>query len=208
MDAVIVMGKTYAPGGSPAELRARAAFGVACWRHAAAGAVWACLEGYDQPQRDRSGAAVAAAVAQAAGVPSARIVALPLANCTVREVLAIKAVLTAHTCCAPLVVTHPYHVPRTRRYLRAVGVGAPVVGCTLARARALTTDTALLAVIAAGAPSLLAVLREWRTELLLHALHTCDPAGIIEQRLADRLRGGAVPAYRIRAEVDAHAHRH
>lgn len=203
-----MMGKTYAPGGTPAELRARAAFGVACWQHAATGALWGCLEGYDHPQRDRAGAAVAAAVAHAAGVPSAQMVALPLANCTVREVLAIKAVLTAHNCRAPFVVTHPYHVARTRRYLREVGVGAPVLGCTLARARALTDDAALLDMIAAGAPSPLALLREWRTEVLLHALHTFDPAGIIEQRLADRLRGGDVPAHGIVAEVTAHAHRH
>lgn len=191
-DAIVVMGKTYAPGQAPDQLRARAALAVLYWQHSGGAAPIICTEGYDLPDKHLSGAAVVAEVAQQAGVPAAHIVAHPLVNCTAREVEAIRDILDAYHKTRPLVITHAYHVGRTRRYLRDVGVAAQVVGCSpaLARQQVETPDPALLALITRGQPSLPDRLREAVVERLLTTLHTLDPLGIIERRLADRVRGG------------------
>lgn len=197
-DIIIVMGKTYAPGQEPAQLRARAALGVLLWRQSSGELPFACLEGYDHPDKTRSGADVVGQVAQWAGLPVSRLHLRPVANCTALEVEAIRDLLTELQCRAPLVITHPYHLRRVRHYLHSVGVHAQVIGCSPWVAQSLPSATHapdLLKLIVTGEPALSNQLSEALFETVLYWLHQADPAGHIERWLANRVRGtGTIPA--------------
>jgi uncharacterized SAM-binding protein YcdF (DUF218 family) len=198
-DAVVVLGKRPTPGQPPVEVTARAALGALLWHAAPPGTLLVCLEGYTWPGSTRSGARYVRQVAAWAGVPPAQIVARSLANCTIREVEFLAAVLAEQRRTHPLVVTHPYHVPRTRRYLRQVGLLAPVVPCTPGLARRLpgaARHPHLLRAIAQGHPRGWARLHNALSECALVLLHACDPPGYIERRLADQLRGDGLPIVR------------
>lgn len=192
-DSVVVMGKSYGPGGEPRELEARAAFGALCWHQMAGETLFVCLEGYDMPDKGRCGAMIARQVALDADVPPVRIVTRPLVNCTIQEARAIAAVLREYARGRPLVVTHPYHIGRTRRYLQQVGVCASMGACSLALARQLPAAARyahLLRCIERGEPHGWNRLYNPLSERALLLLHALNPAGTIEQRLADMLRGG------------------
>ncbi len=197
-DAIVVMGKLYPPGGGPYELVARSALAALIWQHSPANTLLMCMEGYDHPDRTRSGADVFREAVLQSGVPAALVVARGLANCTAREVEYIREALRDYGRAHPLVITHPYHVPRTWRYLHAVGVAAQVIGCTPALARrfpAASERLDLLRLVEHGEPGLLNTTRERLVELLLMTLHTVDPPGTIERRLSDWIRGGDAVSY-------------
>lgn len=190
-DSIVVMGKTYAPGGAPHQLQARAAMAVLFWQRSDGTIPIICTEGYDLPDRHLSGAEVVQYVALQAGVPSERIIAQPLVNCTAREVEAIRNILYHCDRRRPLVITHAYHVHRTHRYLHGVGVAAEVVACSPKHARQMCQDpfSDLIAQIERGQPGPLDQIREAGVELILNILHSFDPHGILEHQLANRVRG-------------------
>lgn len=192
-DALVVMGKRPMPGRPPHELEARAAFAVLLWRARGGDLPLICVEGHDIAGYRESGAEVVAAVARGAGVPDDRVVAPALSNCTAREVEGVREVLASLGCRRPLVITHAYHVRRTRWYFREVGLVAEVCACSTRAAQTFAQDAAgqaLLAIIRCGEPGRLPRLREWGVEFLLTLLHAVDRAGTCERWLADRIRAG------------------
>jgi hypothetical protein len=190
-DAVVIMAKRPAPREGPYELEARAALGVLFCRQAGLSVPIICVEGYDLPDSDLSGADVVRNLAVTAGVPSDRIATRGLTNCTVREVVAIREVLHDWNADRPLIITHPYHVHRTRWYLREAGIDASVVGCSagLATRTFSPIDEFLFCLIERGETRGLNRAREFVVEILLTILHSLDRGGRVEMLLADRIRG-------------------
>ena len=191
LDAIVVMAKRPGRGEGPRELEARAALAALFWRREGRTIPMICVEGYDLPDTTDSGAEIVRQVALTAGVPNAAIVARPQTNCTVREVRAIREILQERGASQPLVITHPYHVRRTRGYLREAGVEANVVGCSSALVRGMFAgaDEPLRGLVERGETSRLNLLREYAVEFLLTILHAVDRQGRVEMFLADRVRG-------------------
>ncbi len=193
VDAIVVMAKKPRRHDGPRELVARAALGALFWHRLPQKAPVICVEGHDLDEPGRSGADVVKDVLLQAGVSDEWIVARALSNCTAREVAAIRAVLQESGRHNPLVITHPYHVRRTKRYFAAAGMPARVVGCSAEFAReefAGQTGSAWFQLIEHGEIRGPRYVQELLTEAVLSLLHTLDPQGRIERYLADRLRGG------------------
>jgi uncharacterized SAM-binding protein YcdF (DUF218 family) len=190
-DAIVIMAKRPARRKGPRELEARAALGILFWQQTGGRVTIICVEGHDLPDSDLSGAEVVHNVAVAAGVPRDHILTRPLTNCTVREVVAIRDILRELDARQPLVITHPYHVRRTRWYLREAGIGANVIGCSaeLAIRTFPSIEASLLRLIERGEAHGLNYAREFVVEILLTILHSLDRGGRVEMRLADRIRG-------------------
>lgn len=196
-DAIVVMGKRPSRGCAPRELEARAALATILWKRGTDRAVIVCVEGYDLPDSALSGAEVVRQVALNADVPADRILARGLSNCTAREAEAIRDVLSELASTHPIVVTHPYHLARTRRYLGAMDLNAIVIGCSLTLARSLCLGEEygdLLGLVSRGEPKKIDELRETVIELGLSLLHTFDSRGRVERYLADHVRGSGRPA--------------
>ena len=185
------MGKRPAKHEGPRELEARTALAVLFQQERGKSVGIVCVEGHDLPDSDLSGAEVVRNVAVAANVPDNCIVARSLTNCTVREVAAIRDALDDLGAKHPLVITHPYHVRRTRWYLRESGLAATVVGCsaTLAMQMFPSGSAALHGLIQRGEVRGLRYGREFVVEIMLTILHFLDRRGRIEMFLADRIRG-------------------
>ena len=190
-DALVVMAKRPARHEGPRELEARAALAVLFWRQKQPSVVLICVEGHDLPDAEISGAEAVRNLALATGVSKDRVVARSLTNCTVREVAAIHGILRGLGATRPLVVTHPYHVRRTRWYLRAAGDEATVVGCSseLVARMFPMADTLLRGMVERGEVRGLRYAREFVVEILLSLLHFVDRRGRVEMFLADRVRG-------------------
>ena len=129
------------------------------------------------------------------GIPADFVMLRPVANCTLIEVRAIRALGRVYKLAHIFVLTHLYHAPRAQRYLSEVMPNASVIPVhpdILAEIQFPPEQADLLpelqALIEDSQPGLPDAGREYIIEWLLTLAHTVDRRGRFERRLARLLR--------------------
>jgi hypothetical protein len=185
--AIAILGKSQGTKRDNKQLEARVGLAAALW-HAAPPPKPLVLyvAAHDVP-------AVEALLAGRYAVPPESTVTRWASNCTFVEVRELRDAGRLHGVERMVGVTHPYHAPRTERYLREVLPHSSVVavrpgalaGLSLPDAAAFA---ALAELIRASQPGPLDAAREHVVEGTLRAIHALDPAGHTERALANLVR--------------------
>lgn len=192
-DSVVVMGKIHKTGNEPLELRARVAFAT-CLLYAYPNMILISAGG---PYLHDSPVPVAQIVKEWAirwGIKENRIVTRNESNSTIREVKVIQKMLIQYKRDKPLVISHSYHLRRTKRYFSENGLDIQTVHCSVKALHRAVPDGMLhlLDVIQSGQISFMNACKEYCVETILSLIHTADPTGKFECWLADRVREGNV----------------
>jgi hypothetical protein len=192
------MGKTQGTKSENKQLRARVALAAALWHAAEDPKPYLLFVAADVhgPLRTLDARVVESTLIGEFKVPDHRVLARPRSNCTLIEVRAARVLSRIHGFDHIVAVTHPYHAPRVRRYLDEVLPSTAVVAVHPEVLDELVLPTGcselfrdLRAMIRDSMPVRADLLREWIVEWLVTLLHTLDPRGRLERRLAKLLRG-------------------
>jgi hypothetical protein len=193
------MGKTQGTKSENRQLRARVALAAALWHTAEDPKPYVLFVAADVhgPLRTLDAQVVESALIGEFRVPDHHVLARPRANCTLIEVRAARVLSRIHGFRHIVAVTHPYHAPRARRYLdevlpstAVVAVHPNVLDELVLPIRCTELFRDLRATICDSMPARADLLREWTVEWLMTLLHTLDPRGRLERRLAKLLRAG------------------
>lgn len=170
--ALLVMGKRQGTKRVNRQLHARVARAAALWRDAPDPKPLVLFVAADANRSgERDAEWVRRTLVENGGLPAERVFARPLSDCTFVEVRTARDLAVRHGFERILAVTHPYHAPRARRYLREVLPGSEVVA------------------VPQSQPQGLDAIREGALEWILQRIHSLDSRGRIERGLAARLRG-------------------
>lgn len=187
MDAIAVLGKSQGTKRDNKQLEARVGLAAALWHDAPPPKpIVLYVAAHDVPT-------VEALLTGRYGVPPERIVTRWASNCTFVEVRELRDAGRPHGVDRIVGITHPYHAPRTERYLREVLPHASVLAVRPeALAGLALPDTAAFAalpeLIRASQPGPLDAARERLVEATLRAIHALDPGGRTERALANLVR--------------------
>ncbi len=196
--ALLVMGKARRLKGENRQLHGRVALAAALWHAASDPKPYVLFVSADVhgPERTPDAQEVESRLTGKYEIPARYVLARSRSSCTSIEVRAARVLTRIHALDHIVAVTHPYHAPRTRRYLDEVLPGTSVVEVHPAildelalpeRGSELFRD--LEGTIRNSMPTRPELLRERIVEWLLTRLHALDPRGRFERRLAKLVRG-------------------
>jgi uncharacterized SAM-binding protein YcdF (DUF218 family) len=193
-DSLVVMGKVQKTGKEPLELKARVALAACMMINSSNDVLLVSAGGPYLPDINIPVAQIVKGWAMQWGVPEDRIITSDESNNTIREVKVIQALLTKCKRRHPLVISHAYHLRRTKRYCSEIGLDVQVLPCSVSALDHMAPycSSEIRETIQCGYPSLSNVMKEFCVENILSLIHAIDRSGKFESWLADLVRDGNI----------------